>query len=80
MIKKILWFIVIAVVAVAIIRVFPWNDPSQVWAALGDASDKFGAWVQEFFDNGIKIDEIQPPDTGIMPTTQGDIPTDIQPE
>ena len=78
MIKKIIWFVLIAVIAVALIRVFPWNDPGQAWTALGDASDKFGAWVGKVVDS-THANDVKPPENGLMPTTNADIPTDIKP-
>jgi hypothetical protein len=44
-IRRVLVLLVVASIAVAVIRVFPWDNPAGVWAQAEQLGNDFSAWI-----------------------------------
>jgi hypothetical protein len=67
MIRKLLWWLLAGSIAVAVIRVFPWEHPNQVWKMLGDYSNQFGAFISDIVGK-LHLENIPKPDPIQLPT------------
>lgn len=65
--KKVLWLLFVGSVAIAVIRVFPWQHPNEVWVMLGDYAKSFGSWISGVIA-GFHTDQLPTPDPIVLPT------------
>lgn len=63
--KSFLWIVFVGIVVVAVIRIFPWNNPNEAWSKLGETSDTFSSWITGLVDKA-NIDEIPVPENPIV--------------
>lgn len=44
-VRRIVFWLVMGSIAVALFRVFPWDNPNAAWAKLSETADGFAAWA-----------------------------------
>jgi hypothetical protein len=69
MIRKLFWWMIVGSIAVAIIRVFPWSHPNDVWVMAGNYANDFGAWITKIV-NGSGALHLPKPGAIHLPTPQ----------
>lgn len=67
MAKKVLWLFFVGSVAIAVWRIFPWENPNEAWTMLGQLSADFGAWIKGVL-SGFHLEDIKSGPSIVLPS------------